>query len=211
MIPRITVSLPCFGRPQRTKRSIQEICDQDITGWEAFIMGDACPDFQELIDSGWLEEIKREQEARGNKVHYFNAEERSAYCGYKLTNNVIRMATGKYLVFFANDDSIAPDHFGHYLSEIEGTDLDLVYYNSELVPLDGVRKTIAQIGCIGHCDIIVRTEFAKGLKPHTLKYTHDWDFINEAIKNGKSKKAVSKRATYRVMNLPSIGCSDKIN
>jgi len=54
--PRITISIACYQRPERTKRSIQCILDQDINGWEAFIMGDACPDFQKLIDSGYLKE-----------------------------------------------------------------------------------------------------------------------------------------------------------
>jgi hypothetical protein len=209
--PRITVSLPCFGRPLRTKRAIMQICDQDITGWEAFIMGDCCPDFQFLIDSGWLEEQKQQQQEKGNVIHYFNAEERGGYCGYKLTNNAIRMATGEYIVFLANDDMISPDHFRHYLSEIENTAYNMVYYNSELVPLQGVRETLCQIGCIGHCDIIVKTEVAKKAKPHSLKYTHDWDFIEEIAGFGRVKKAKSKMATYKVMNLPSIGCSDKIN
>ena len=51
MQPRITISITCYGRPERTKRSIQCILDQDINGWEAFIMGDCCPDFQKLIDN----------------------------------------------------------------------------------------------------------------------------------------------------------------
>ena len=58
---RITVSMPCFGRPARTKRSIECIINQDINNWEAFIMGDRCPHFQQLIDSGYLEEVKQAQ------------------------------------------------------------------------------------------------------------------------------------------------------
>lgn len=64
MQPRITISITCYGRPERTKRSIQCILDQDINNWEAFIMGDCCPDFQKLIDSGYLQSIKEEQEKK---------------------------------------------------------------------------------------------------------------------------------------------------
>ena len=87
--PRITISIACFGRPERTKRSIQCILDQDINGWEAFIMGDACPDFQKLIDSGYLQSIKEEQEKKGNIIHYFNAETNGGGCGYKLINHAV--------------------------------------------------------------------------------------------------------------------------
>ena len=201
--PRITISIACFGRPERTKRSIQCILDQDINGWEAFIMGDACPDFQKLIDSGYLQSIKEEQEKKGNIIHYFNAEINGGGCGYKLINHAIKNATGKYLVFFANDDIILPNHFSHYLSEMENTDYNLVYYNSNLAPLNADRNTLMQISSIGHCDIIIKTELAKKLKPHSERYTHDWDFIYEAKLLGNYKKANSKLATYRVMSLGS--------
>lgn len=201
--PRITISIACFGRPERTKRSIQCILDQDIDGWEAFIMGDACPHFQKLIDSGYLQSIKEEQEKKGNIIHYFNAEVNGGGCGYKLINHAIENAKGKYLIFFANDDIILPNHFSHYLSEIENTDYNLVYYNSNLAPVNADRDTIMQISCIGHCDIIIKTELIKKLKPHTEKYTHDWDFIYEAALFGNYKKANSKQATYRVMRLGS--------
>ena len=203
MSTRVTISLPCFGRPLRTKRSIECILDQDITGWEAFIMGDACPDFQKLIDSGYLQTIKEEQEKRGNIIHFFNAEENGGGCGYKLTNHAIANASGKYFTFFANDDIIQPNHLRHYLSEIEGTDYGMVYYNSRLVPLNGTRDTLMQISCIGHCDIIIKTELAKQLTPHSDRYVHDWNFIYEACTKGTCKKAKSVNPTYHVMRLPS--------
>jgi glycosyltransferase involved in cell wall biosynthesis len=209
--PRITLSIACYKRPERTKRSIQCILDQDINNWEAFIMGDACPDFQKLIDSGYLESIKQEQLKKGNIIHYFNADVNSGGCGYKLINHAIKNATGKYIVFYANDDIILPNHFSHYLSEIENTEYDLVYYNSELTPLKSDRETIMQISSIGHCDIIIKSDLAKRLKPHTEKYTHDWDFIHEAAVTGKYKKAKSKLSTYKVMRLGSQPQIDTID
>jgi len=200
---RITVSIPCYGRPARTRRSIECILNQDMNGWEAFIMGDACPHFQNLIDSGYLQNIKEEQEKRGNIINYFNAEINGGGCGYKLTNHAIQNAKGKYLVFYANDDIILPNHFSHYLSEIENSDYDLVYYNSHLAPLKGDRDTILQISSIGHCDIVIKTDLAKKIAPHSEYYIHDWEFIHEVSTKGKSKKADSGLATYYVMRLGS--------
>jgi hypothetical protein len=209
--PRITISIACYKRPERTKRSIQCILDQDIIGWEAFIMGDACPDFQKLIDSGYLQSIKEEQEKKGNIIHYFNADVNGGGCGYKLINYAVQNATGKYLIFYANDDIILPNHFSHYLSEIENTEYNLVYYNSNLAPFNNDRETLMQISSIGHCDIIIKTELAKKLNLHTEKYTHDWDFINEAAQLGNYKKANSKLATYKVMRLGSQPEIENIN
>jgi glycosyltransferase involved in cell wall biosynthesis len=208
---RITIEMPCYGRPERTKRSIQCILDQDINNWEAFIMGDACPHFQRLIDSGYLQSIKEEQEKKGNIIHFFNEESNGGGCGYKLINYALKNAIGKYFVFFANDDIILPNHFSNYLSEIENTDYDMVYYNSHLAPFNSDRQTILAPSCIGHCDIIVKTETAREINSHTEKYTHDWDFIYELILNKKYKKANSELATYRVMRLGNGPVVDSID
>jgi len=200
---RITVSLPCYLRPERTKRAIQCILDQDMNNWEAFIMGDNCPHFQKLIDSGYMEEIKQSEALKGNLIHYFNAEVNGGGWGHALTNYAIQHAIGKYFIFFDNDDVILPNHFSHYLSEIENTEYSLVYYNSLLAPLKGVRKTLFQISCIGHCDVIVKTDVAKAAPPHDATYNHDINFITACAKDRKVKKAVSKDATYNVMRLGS--------
>lgn len=203
--------MPCYLRPERTRRAIQCILDQDIDGWEAFLMGDCCPEFQKLIDSGYLEQIKQEQEKKGNIIHYFNAEKHGSGWGYELTNHAIQNASGKYFLFLDNDDIIMPNHFRHYLSEIEGTEYDLVYYNSYLAPHRGIRGTYLGPSAIGHCDIIVKTEVAKAASSHDNTYAHDWKFISEICEKGKCKKASSKEATYHVMRLPIGPTIDNID
>lgn len=208
--PRITLSIACYGRPERTKRSIQCILDQDISGWEAFIMGDACPDFQKLIDSGYLQSIKEEQEKKGNIIHYFNAETNGGGCGYKLINHAIKNATGKYFVFYANDDIILPNHFINYL-EIENTDLDYMIFDSWVDPINQIRIARPFKDAIGHSEIILKTSLAKTLPEHSAMYGHDWDFINAMINRGEGKRSESKHLSYRVMHVPSFGTKDVIN
>ena len=210
MQPRITLSIACYRRPERTKRSIQCILDQDINGWEAFIMGDACPDFQKLIDSGYLQSIKEEQEKKGNIIHFFNAEVNGGGCGYRLTNHAIQNATGKYFVFFANDDVIDPTHFRNYL-EIENTDLDYMFFDSFIDPIGKSRESRLAPSVIGHSEIILKTELAKQLPEHSAKYGHDWEFINAMAKQGKGEKSKSTSLSYRVMHVPNLGTKDRIN
>jgi glycosyltransferase involved in cell wall biosynthesis len=210
MNARITVSLPCFGRPLRTKRSIECIINQNINNWEAFIMGDCCPHFQELIDSGYLETIKQEQALKGNIIHYFNAEVNGGGCGYKLTNYAIQNATGKYFIFYANDDIIFEDHFSNYL-EIENTDLDYMFFNSWIDPIDKARDSTIAPSQIGHSEIILTTELAKQLPEHLPIYGHDWEFISAMLKQGKGEKSKSNTLSYRVMHVPSFGTKDEIN
>jgi glycosyltransferase involved in cell wall biosynthesis len=207
---RITVNLPCYGRPERTKRSIQCILDQDINGWEAFIMGDCCPEFQKLIDSGYLQSIKEEQEKKGNIIHFFNAEVNGGGCGYRLTNHAIQNATGKYFVFFANDDVIDPTHFRNYL-EIENTDLDYMFFDSFIDPIGKSRESRLAPSVIGHSEIILKTSLAKQLPEHSAKYGHDWEFINAMAKQGKGEKSKSTNLSYRVMHVPNLGTKDRIN
>ena len=207
---RITVNLPCYGRPERTKRSIQCILDQDINGWEAFIMGDCCPEFQKLIDSGYLQSIKEEQEKKGNIIHFFNAEVNGGGCGYKLINHAIQNATGKYFVFFANDDVIDPTHFRNYL-EIENTDLDYMFFDSFIDPIGKSRESRLAPSVIGHSEIILKTSLAKQLPEHSAKYGHDWEFINAMAKQGKGEKSKSTNLSYRVMHVPNLGTKDRIN
>jgi glycosyltransferase involved in cell wall biosynthesis len=207
---RITVSMPCWGRPERTKRSIEAILAQDTQGWEAIVIGDKCPHFQALIDSGWIYDKQVEAMKNGNKLIAFNASEHSGGCGYKQTNFAIQNARGKYLVFYANDDVILPNHFSHYL-EIEDTDFDYMYFNSYIAPLKQARDSALAPARIGHSEIIVTTELARRCRPHIDKYGHDWEFIYDVIHKGKGQKSKSKLTTYHVMHVPNHGTIDKID
>ena len=197
---RLTISMPCFGRPERTKRSIDCILSQDINGWEAFIMGDCCPHFQKLIDSGYLESIKQEQEKKGNIINYFNAEENGGGCGYKLTNHAIKNASGKYLIFYANDDIILPNHMSNYLEIENYPDLDYMYFNTWVDPVQKIRNTFLSYTNIGHSEIILKSNLAKQITPHNPYYGHDWDFIKEMIEKGKGIKSETSNLTYMVMS-----------
>ncbi len=202
---RLSICLPCNGRPKRTLRILEQIKNQNINGWELFVIGDKCSYFQELIDNGYLNNYKLEQEQRGNKVIFHNLDTHYGGYGYHIRNIVKRQANGKYLIYIDNDDCILENHFQNYLLEIERTDFDLVYFNSYVEPLNDVRQSSLSIGNIGHSEIIVRTEFIKNVQDHIPEYEHDWVFINNIIKNNaKIKKAENKEATYIVKSIFAI-------
>jgi hypothetical protein len=173
-------------------------------------MGDCCPDFQKLIDSGYLQSINEEQEKKGNIIHFFNAEKNGGGCGYKLINHAIQNATGKYFIFYANDDVILSNHFSNYL-EIENTDLDYMFFNSWIDPIDKTRVPKLVICEIGHSEIILTTELAKQLPEHSPIYGHDWEFINAMSKQGKGEKSKNNILSYRVMHVPMFGTNDIID
>ncbi len=202
---KLSVCLPCNGRPKRTIRILEQIKQQTLQGWELFVIGDNCSYFQNIIGSGYLEEYRKEAEINGNKVIYANLDIHYGGYGYHIRNLVKRQANSPYLIYIDNDDCILPNHFENYLSEIEGTDYDLVYFNSYVEPLNDIRISNLSIGNIGHSEIIVRLDFIKEIPDHVPEYEHDWVFINNIIKNkAKVSKAKINEATYIVKSIYAI-------
>ena len=198
---RLSLSMPCYGRPQRTIRAINCIANQNINGWEAFVIGDGCPVMQDFIDSDYFKDIIEMCSYNGNDLIINNNPVNQGGHGFAITNRNIEEAEGKYFVFFANDDIILPNHFENYLSQIEGTDLDFVYFNSEVKPTNSLRIAQLQYGSIGHSELIVRTEFLQQMPMHDEHYGHDFALIQNMMQNGKHKKAENCSATYHVMSL----------
>ena len=198
---RLTLSMPCYGRPERTIRSINCITNQTVNGWEALVIGDGCPVMQDFIDSNYFSDIQKDCEARGNDLYISNALINKGGHGYDITNRNISLAIGKYFVFYANDDIILPNHFENYLSQIEGTDFDFVYFDSFVAPRNATRIAELQYGRIGHSELIVRTDFLRQMPPHNEHYGHDFVLIQNMMQNGKHKKALNCQQTYRVMSL----------
>lgn len=198
---RLSLSMPCYGRPQRTIRAINCIANQNINGWEAFVIGDGCPVMQDFIDSDYFKDIIEMCSYNGNNLIINNNPVNQGGHGFAITNRNIEEAEGEYFVFFANDDIILPNHFENYLSQIEGTDLDFVYFNSEVKPTNSLRVSRLEYGMIGHSELIVRTEFLRQMPMHNEHYGHDWALIQSMMLNGKHKKADNCPATYHVMSL----------
>jgi len=182
MRPRITISMPCYMRPIRTAAAIESIRRQTVEDFEAFVIGDGCPFYRNTL---------------GDDLRFrsFNTDANYGGCGYYQTNFAIRHATGKYFVFQGNDDLIDPNHFENYLSAIEGTDLDFVWF-SQYKEAGQVKQFKLKSWKIGHCALIIRTDFLKQMPPHVPAYNHDWNLIDNMIKAGAKYKRCDNKPTY---------------
>jgi GT2 family glycosyltransferase len=198
---RLTLSMASFGRPQRTIRAINSIAKQTANDWEALVIGDGCPVMRDFIESEYFAGLIDQCSYNGNNLIIQNNPVNQGGNGYAIINNNIKIAQGKYFVFFANDDIILPNHFENYLSQIEGTDYDFVYFNSEVKPNNSLRIAQLQYGSIGHSELIVRTDFLRQMPMHDEHYGHDFALIQNMMQNGKHKKAENCPATYYVMSL----------
>lgn len=198
---RLTVSMPCYGRPQRTIRAINCIANQNINGWEALVIGDGCPVMQDFIDSDYFKDIIETCSYNGNDLIIQNNPINQGGHGFAITNHNIEVAQGKYFVFFANDDIILPNHFENYLSQIENTDYDFVYFDSWVEPRNSKRIAQLQYGSIGHSELIIKTDFLRQMPMHDAEYGHDFALIQTMMQNGKHNRGDGCPLTYKVMSL----------
>lgn len=202
---RVTLSIACYGRPQRTRRIIDCVLAQTAKGWEALIIGDGCPVMQEIIDSRDYEAAQAEAERNGNRLVMVNLPMNMGGHGYHIHNTNIHQAKGAYFCLAANDDIILPEHLENYTTFMEENPiLDFAYFPSRLGFNNSIRATVLSYGSIGHSELIVKTEFAKKMPPHGPEYGHDWTFISNLLDGGaKHQSAFWRPATYIVMGTPA--------
>lgn len=197
--------MPCYERPQRTIRAITDICNQNIDGWEAKVVGDGCRYMDNFVSSNYFSDMIFHAESKGNILSISNNKINKGGCGYYIINSNIQSAVGKYFLFLSNDDIILPNHFENYLSGIENTDLDFAYYDTYIEPIKRKRISELKNGSIGHSELIIRTEYLRRMPLHGSNYGHDWDLILNMIKDGaKSKKIEGKPFTYIVKGVGEL-------
>lgn len=190
-MPLVTLSMPVYLHPERTKRMIRALLAQTMPNWEAFVIGDCCPHYDEYKDL-----------LSDPRIWTWNQRRNGGGWGYQITNISIQQATGKYFMFLANDDTISPNHIENYLSEIDGTDLDFVYFDSL-----AMRKRIAyklKHGHVGDNALIVRTEFLKQMPAREPVYGHDWHLIETMMLCGARYRKSHNHPTYHIMSSPKL-------
>lgn len=198
---RLTSCTPCYGRPLRTLRAVECVVNQDTNGWEAFFIGDGCPIFESMMDDGTFTPYVEEALKNGNEIHFINLKDHKGGWGYAARNVAFNLAKGKYFVFLDNDDVIMKSHFSNYLSEIEHSTYDLVYFDSYIEPTMQKRESTLAFGHIGHSEIILRTELLKDYQQKP-EYGQDWHLIEFLMRKGAlTKKANSGEATYVVKEI----------
>ena len=225
----VTISLPCYRRPQRTIRAIESILNQvGNYNVELLLTVDGDPDLYQHI-SDYLKskcvkfsphkEFFQEYEIYynyGSSIHkqqglvycdivHANFAKQSGFWGTHIRNTHINLAAGEYFIFMGSDDVLEPNHLENYLSFIKGTSLDFAAFDSYVEPYKAVRNTQFQNGMIGHSELIVRTKFLRLMPKHEPYYGHDWVLVHhmmEAAGPQGYKKAVGRPPTYIVKSVP---------
>jgi glycosyltransferase involved in cell wall biosynthesis len=196
---KVALIVPCFERPERTIRALDCVMAQDLNGWEAYFVGDCCPNIQNLIDSGKAHDYINAAKEKGNKLAIFNLPIHYGGWGYQGRNTCVRLCSADYIMFMDNDDVILPNHMSSYYNAISNTDNDFMYFNSITKFNNSIRDTKLEFGLIGHSELIIKTDFLKRMPPHSSAYGHDWTLISNMLNAGAKYEKSTKPATYVVM------------
>jgi hypothetical protein len=196
--PALTLLLATYKRKALAMRAIDYALNHSIRFIELLIIGDNCPDFEELLHDRYFQAKLELARSRGMAIRTLNLPDNHG-TPHEIINTAIKMATGPYLIFSADDDITTMHHCENYFRAIEGTDCDLVLMDTLLVGdyYTTTRVPKMEVQHAGHSEIIVRTEAARTAPPHKASATHDWDFICAIAQNGKWKR-VECQPTYYV-------------
>ena len=200
---RVSVIMPIWENPSRTIRAIMSIVNQTTNGWQLICLGDGCPNFKNTMESGWFKDLQSKAYLNGNEIFADNTLHFGGY-GFYQRQLGKTIARGKYVVYLDNDDVVKPIHLATRLAAAENADqeYDLLYFNTYVEPIRGIRDAQLEHGRIGHSEIMYRTEFLRTLPPLTDQYGHDWTQIKQALDKGARTLKVVGEDTYIVKSLP---------
>jgi len=207
---KVSLIVPSYLRPERTKRAIDCIINQDMQDFEVYVAGDACPFIQELLDTGKNLEYKNIAADKGIKLSIFNMPHHYGGYGYQARNTCVNIAYGDYVMFMDNDDIIEANHISNYYNAISKTNNDLMYFDSWIEPIEDrgtrgrLRETKMEEGLIGHAEIIVKSSVLKSLKPETSEYNHDWVYIKQIVDEGLKYEKSLNKPTYKIMGVGEL-------
>lgn len=199
---RITISLPCYQRPERTIRAIESVLSQTVNGYEFLITGDNCPEFKKACFQQWILERSQSAWEAGNNIVCKNNHTHGGFWGTDIRNEHIKAAHGKWFMFMGSDDVLLPGHLENILGGVENTDTDFAYFDTYVEPNVAARNAQLQHGMIGHSELIVRSSFLKQMPPHQPLYGHDFDLVQDMLlKTDKFTKLSRLPQTYIVKSV----------
>lgn len=203
--PKITLCMPTFGRPIRTRRMLDCIQAQTMNNIEFLFWGDACPEYQKLIRSEWFWQWWHQFEEKGNCLFFMNNAIGGRDWGAKIINAARFVARAPYFCIINNDDKILPEYAEFYYNSIAKTENDFVYNTTYVYNAGNTwfRHPEIKQGAIGHNEIIIKTEFLRKMPAEINSYEQDWILVQNMIAaGGKHQKGYAPHPTYYVMSTP---------
>lgn len=197
---RVAIVVPCYKRPQRTRRVVDAVRNQNINHFQAIFIGDNCDSFDDQCNYDYAP-IAAVESANNRSFMFTNFSQHTGGFGNQIRQFSKMLISAEYVVFLDNDDVISPNHLEHYLSEIEDTDLDFVIFNTWDKQNNKLIEAKDAKGHINHGSMIIRSEFYKSVEAQKPERGHEWTlFLRMRDLTPKWKFAKSQEATYMLMS-----------
>ncbi|MGH9384642.1 MAG: glycosyltransferase family 2 protein [Vicinamibacterales bacterium] len=124
--PVVTVIVATYNRKKSLDLTVQSLLQQDLTDFEAWIIGDACTDGSEGVV----------QSFRDARLHWFNLEHNTGHQSGP-NNEGLRRARGRYVAYLGHDDLWLPWHLSTLVTSIETQRADWIHAFCAMVGPDG--------------------------------------------------------------------------
>jgi|688.fasta_scaffold38348_9 glycosyltransferase involved in cell wall biosynthesis len=196
-MPKLTVTLPSWGRENLTKRMLNCICMQTFSDFEIFFLGDNCQAFDKILKSA---DFMYFQKVLGNRLNFFNFKDRDGTSSQAI-NYSMQKGSGDWFLFLSNDDMILNNHFENYVTISENKQTDICLFNSFVDYGNGILKTRTakvELEKCGHSELCVSKKTYKNAPLHSRNYGHDFEFLINCINMGFSYSLANNNPTYIV-------------
>lgn len=198
MNPKLSIIMPCWKRPERTRRAISSVIGQTSTDWELLCVGDRCDD---------LDKLANDEAYHHPQIFYHDMPTHEGRFGTQCLNWGLDNARGQYVCFIGNDDYLLPHHVDCRIRGMEYFRTDLTLHASKIRgdPADRLRGGAIQHGVVGGSEITIMLPLARGMKFTSGEYGHDWTFLTSILRLGAFVGCDwnERHATYRVCSLPT--------
>lgn len=196
--PILTVIMPVWKRPQRTRRAIESWQGQIDSRSELLCIGDG-------PESG-LKDIEKEYEAYGDfggRLKFIHMPKHEGKWGTAPRNHGFDLARGKWVCFLDSDDYLLPGHVGSRIAMVS-TDIVDVAIGSSIIrhpAKDEIRTASLVQGQLGNSEMTIRTSFAQAVKFQSGEYGHDFTFAVDLYKAGARFALFPSECSYVVTHL----------
>lgn len=145
-MPKVSVILTVYNKPQWLKQSIDSVVNQTFQDWELIIMEDNSPDplVREIIET-------YTDDPRVTAVFSdVTEEERYKTTRYAtLINQAVNdISSGDYITYLTDDDYYYPHRLAVMVKELEEKNASVVYGNQDVVDADGNCSGVREVSGI---------------------------------------------------------------
>ena len=184
--PLVSVIIPTWNRAPMLRLTLATVLAQDLTDFEALVIGDGCTDDSAEVAAGFND----------GRLHWQNLPVNSG--APSIPNNTgLRQARGRYIAHLGHDDFWLPWHLSGLVFRIEESGADWVYSLVVAVGPDDIRHCtgpprsdvpdaehhVPPSGWLYRREVVA--DVGWWANPETLEWQIDFDYMRRAALAGK--------------------------